>query len=184
MWFRGSASLRIVAVGVAVGIGLLAAGCGSASASAKGSPPAKTSAASSVTASVRIGHATVKGKSIQVLTNAQGMTLYWETTDTATTSHCTGSCASLWPPLLSSHSSLGSPTGLTKAWAVVKDGNGSQVSYDGHLLYTYSGDTSPGQAAGEGLFGKWTVATPSMASTLSASSSSSGSGSGSSGGGW
>ncbi len=109
------------------------------------------------------------------------MTLYWETTDTATTSHCTGSCASLWPPLLTSHSSLGSPTGLTKAWAVVKDGNGSQVSYDGHLLYTYSGDTSPGQAAGEGLFGKWTVATPSMASTLSASSSS---GSGSSGGGW
>lgn len=179
MWFRGSASLRATAVGVALGIGLLAAGCGSTSANA--SPPAKTSAASSVTASVRIGHATVKGKSIQVLTNSQGMTLYWETTDTATTSHCTGSCASLWPPLLTSHSSLASPTGLTKAWAVVKDGNGTQVSYDGHLLYTYSGDTAPGQAAGEGLFGKWTVATPSMASTLSASSSS---GSGSSGGGW
>ena len=177
MWFRGSASLRAAAAGVALGIGLLAAGCGTAS--AKSPSPAATSAATSVTASVRIGHATVKGKFIQVLTNSQGMTLYWETTDTATTSHCTGNCASLWPPLLSSHSSLGSPAGLTKAWAVVKDGNGNQVSYDGHLLYTYSGDTSPGQAVGEGLFGKWTVATPSMVSTLSSTSSS-----GSSSGGW
>ncbi len=181
MWFRGSPSLRATALGVALGIGLLAAGCGTAS--AKAPSPTKASTASAVTASVRIGHATVKGKSMQVLTNAQGMTLYWETTDTPTTSHCTGSCASLWPPLLTSHSSLASPAGLTKPWAVVKDGNGNQVSYDGHLLYTYSGDTAPGQAAGEGLFGKWTVATPSMVSTLS-SSSSSGSGSGSSGGGW
>ncbi len=183
MWFHKLTSHRGAAVAVALGVALLAAGCGTAAAKGPAKAPAKASAASAVTASVRIGHATVKGKSIQVLTNSQGMTLYWETADTATTSHCTGSCATLWPPLLSSHKTLSSPTGLTKAWAVVKDGNGNQVSYDGHLLYTYSGDTAPGQANGEGLFGKWTVATPSMVSTLSASSSSGSGGSGS-GGGW
>ncbi len=43
--------------------------------------------------------------------------------------------------------------------SVVTDANGQQVEYNGHLLYTYSGDAAPGQTNGEGLFGKWFVAT-------------------------
>jgi len=43
------------------------------------------------------------------------------------------------------------------------DANGNQVEYNGHLLYAYSGDTAPGQTNGEGLLGKWFVATPGLA---------------------
>jgi hypothetical protein len=41
---------------------------------------------------------------------------------------------------------------------VVKTANGSQVSYNGHLLYTYSLDTAPHQDNGQGIAGKWWVA--------------------------
>ncbi|TMC88875.1 MAG: hypothetical protein E6J10_02220 [Chloroflexi bacterium] len=37
-----------------------------------------------------------------------------------------------------------------------------QVEYNGHPLYTYSGDTAPGRTNGEGLLGKWFVSTPSL----------------------
>ena len=48
--------------------------------------------------------ATIKGTSETILTNAQGMTLYYRTSDTAT-SVCSGGCASAWPPLLVTGSS-------------------------------------------------------------------------------
>ena len=46
----------------------------------------------------------------------------------------------------------------------MNDANGNQVEYSGYLLYTYSGDSAPGQTKGQGLFGKWYVATPDMTS--------------------
>ena len=42
------------------------------------------------------------------------------------------------------------------------DANGSQVKYNGHPLYTFSGDTAQGQINGEGLFGMWFVAMPNL----------------------
>jgi len=34
---------------------------------------------------------------------------------------------------------------------ITRPGGGTQATYDGHPLYTYAGDTSPGQAKGNGL---------------------------------
>lgn len=100
----------------------------------------------------------VKGVSTRVLTNAKGMTLYYVATDTAAKSSCTDGCAKIWPPLLSTSApSTGEP--LPGKLAVVKTANGSQVSYNGHPLYTYSGDSAPHQANGQGVAGKWWVAT-------------------------
>lgn len=116
-----------------------------------------TSAASALVATAT---ATVKGKSETILTDAQGKTLYYFTPDTATTSACTGSCAQAWPPLLAPGSGTpSSATPLPSKLSVVKTGNGSQVEYNGHLLYTFSGDSAPGQTNGEGVLGKWFVAT-------------------------
>jgi predicted lipoprotein with Yx(FWY)xxD motif len=91
--------------------------------------------------------ATIGG--VTVLTNAQGFTLYWFAPDTPARSACVGACAGYWPPL------TGTPSagpGITGKLGTIKrpDGN-TQVTYNGHPLYTYVGDTSPGQAFGNNL---------------------------------
>jgi predicted lipoprotein with Yx(FWY)xxD motif len=45
---------------------------------------------------------------------------------------------------------------------VVSDVHGQQLSYNGHPLYRYAQDTAPGQTNGEGVGGKWFVATPGL----------------------
>jgi len=103
----------------------------------------------------------VAGKQETVLADSKGMTLYYFTPDTATTIACTGSCQQIWPPLLSS----GTPTSKTTLpgkLTLVPSGSGQQVEYNGHPLYTYSGDSTSTDANGEGIQGKWFVATPSL----------------------
>ena len=98
-----------------------------------------------------------------ILTNAQGMTLYYRTTDMPPTTVCSGGCASAWPPLLVSGSSTPtSAASLSGKLSVQADANGNQVEYNGHPLYTFSGDTAPGQTTGEGFAGIWHVCTPSL----------------------
>jgi predicted lipoprotein with Yx(FWY)xxD motif len=92
---------------------------------------------------------TAKIGGVTVLTNAHGFTLYWFAPDTATRSNCTGTCAAYWPPV------TGTPlagAGVTGTLATIKRSDGTtQATYDGHPLYTYVGDTAPGQAFGNGL---------------------------------
>jgi len=117
-------------------------------------------ATSGATALVATATATVKGKSETILTDAKGKTLYYFTPDTATTSACTSSCAQVWPPLLATGSGTpSSATTLSGKLTAVTTGNGNQVEYNGHLLYTFSGDSSAGQTNGEGVLGKWFVVT-------------------------
>jgi predicted lipoprotein with Yx(FWY)xxD motif len=120
-----------------------------------------TPAASTTGAVIHTASATVNGKTVTLLTNAQGMTLYYFQPDTATTSACTGGCASVWPPYLSS----ATPTQgtLSGTLALQTNANGSQITYNGHPLYHYSGDTAPGQTNGEGISNMWFVATNDLA---------------------
>jgi len=112
---------------------------------------------------IQTAMATVSGKSETILTNTQGMTLYYRTTDMPPTTVCSGGCASAWPPLLVSGSNTPtSPTSLPGKLSVQADANGTQVEYNGHPIYTYSGDTAPGQTTGEGVGGIWHVVTPSL----------------------
>ena len=106
---------------------------------------------------VDVATITVKGASAKVLTDAQGMTLYYFADDTATASSCTGGCAKIWPPLVST-SAPTAEDALPGKLAMIKTGNGSQVTYSGHLLYRYSGDSAAHQANGQGIAGKWWVA--------------------------
>jgi predicted lipoprotein with Yx(FWY)xxD motif len=107
---------------------------------------------------------TVKGQSEMVLTDAQGKTLYYYTLDSATQPTCSSSCAQLWHPLLFTGSGEpSSSTPLAGKLSVQMDANGTQIEYNGHPLYTFSGDTAPGQTNGEGLFGMWFVVTPNLA---------------------
>jgi predicted lipoprotein with Yx(FWY)xxD motif len=98
-----------------------------------------------------------------VLKNQKGLTLYYFTPDTATSVACTGGCASLWPPMISSAGAPASDPALPGALTIISSANGNQVAYNGHPLYTYSKDGDAGDAYGQGIGGKWFVATPSLA---------------------
>jgi predicted lipoprotein with Yx(FWY)xxD motif len=122
-----------------------------------------TPTASSSGQLIQTAMATVNGKSETILTNAQGMTLYYRTTDRPPATVCSGGCASAWPPLLVSGSTTPtSKTSLPGKLSVQTDANGTQVEYNGHPLYTFSGDTAPGQTTGEGFGGIWHVVTPAL----------------------
>ena len=142
------------AAGLAAAALVLSACASSGSSSAvSGSTPAAagSSAASSAPASSS-GGTTLAAKTIggqQVLTNAAGFTLYWFVPDTSTTSKCTGSCATFWPPVKGPATAMSGVTG-TLATITRSDGT-TQATYDGHPLYTYAADTAPGQAKGNGL---------------------------------
>ena len=141
--------------------------CGSSpspSSSSSSSSTTPTKAASSSVLIIKPAMATVNGKSTTILTNAQGKTLYYSKSDTATKVACTGACAKIWPPLLFTGTGLPtSATALQGKLTVVTDANGKQVEYNGHPLYTYSLDTAAGQTHGEGFKGTWFVATPTLA---------------------
>ena len=135
-----SAMSMVVAAVSAVSVAALAL-LGVAVVSAGGSPVA----AADVGATLK----TVKIGSVDVLANADGLTLYWFAPDTATSSKCFGSCAIYWPPVSGSPAAGPGVTG--KLGTIKRPGGGLQATYNGHPLYTYIGDRGPGQANGNDL---------------------------------
>jgi predicted lipoprotein with Yx(FWY)xxD motif len=154
---------------VAAATAVLAACSSSGTSSTGGSSPAAATAGSLKTAT--IGGATV-------LTNANGFTLYSFAPDTTTTSNCNGTCAQNWPPVKGSATA----SGVTGTFGTIKRSDGStQATFDGHPLYTFVGDTAPGQAKGNGLNaagGLWHEITTSGTAPAGASSGSGGGGNG------
>lgn len=112
---------------------------------------------------IKTASATISGKSVTILTNAQGMTLYYRTSDSSS-SVCSGGCASAWPPMLVTGSATPtSATSLPGQLSVGTNANGKQVEYNGHPLYSYSGDSAPGQTNGQGFGGIWFAVTTNLA---------------------
>ena len=89
---------------------------------------------------------TITIRGVTVLTDANGLTLYWFAPDTSTTSKCTGSCTAYWPPVIGVPKAGPGVTG--SLGTVSRGGRTVQATYDGHPLYTYIGDNGPGQANG------------------------------------
>jgi len=155
----------------------------SGSSSSAASTPAAAASNSATAAASGSGGSTVAERTIgsqQVLTNAQGLTLYWFVPDTSTTSKCTGSCATYWPPV---KGPITAGSGVTGTLGTITRSDGTtQATYDGHPLYTYAADSGPGQNKGNGLNvsgGLWyemTVsgATPAAGASAKATTSSGG----------
>jgi predicted lipoprotein with Yx(FWY)xxD motif len=100
----------------------------------------------------------LNGKMITVLTNAKGMILYYKLNDPRPASACTGACATAWPPVLANTMNMmmiSSSMQLPHKLTVYKTANGSQIEYDGHPLYTYAGDMTPGMFTGRGMGNVW-----------------------------
>jgi predicted lipoprotein with Yx(FWY)xxD motif len=129
-----------VAAASVLALAVLAISVAGAGAPAPTAPATRTAAGS--LRAVQIGGVTV-------LANARGLTLYSFAPDTPTKSACNASCAAYWPPV------TGTPSagpGVTGTLGTIKRADGSvQATYDGHPLYTYVGDSAPGQARGNNL---------------------------------
>jgi predicted lipoprotein with Yx(FWY)xxD motif len=161
--------LAVLAVAAATAVLAACSSSGTSSTGGSGSGSTGTSTPAAATAgtlkTTTIGGATV-------LTNAKGFTLYSFAPDTPTKSNCNGTCAQNWPPV----TGPATASGVKGTFGTIKRSDGStQATFDGHPLYTFVGDTAPGQNKGNGLNalgGLWheitTSGTAAPASTSSA----------------
>ena len=151
-------------------------GSGSSSSSASASPSTSataTTTSSSVAshakapaaAAVKISAATVPGLG-PVLVNPQRRTLYIFEPDHHQKVTCVSSCAAVWPPVVLAAGAKPTAAGTVKQSKLGSDPNpsgGRVATYAGWPLYTYVGDSAPGQAHGQGLNlngGLWYVISP------------------------
>jgi predicted lipoprotein with Yx(FWY)xxD motif len=137
---RGAA-LAVLAIGLAIVIGTGAQGAGQASkrvvAEAQNSTLNRT-----------------------ILTTTKGRTLYSLSVEKNGKFICTGSCLSVWHPLVVRAGVM--PTGPVKLGTIARpDGGGMQVTFKGRPLYRFGGDAKAGDVNGEGIkdVGTWHAAT-------------------------
>ncbi len=142
------ARTRIVAVAGVAAVALAVAACGGTSSGGMysggyGAPAAGSSGKGSVAlASSKLGKILVDGK---------GRTLYLFEADKGTSSMCDGACASAWPPLATTGKPTAGPGLAASKLGTTKRADGTTgVTYNGHPLYTFSGDRTPGQTTGQG----------------------------------
>jgi predicted lipoprotein with Yx(FWY)xxD motif len=175
---RVSGRAKVVAgVGGGVGAALIVAACSSAGSSSStgaaapaspaASPAGGSSSSSSSSASASGGTVieTASSSAGTFLTNSSGRAVYLWVKDTGDTSNCSGACAGAWPPV----TTTGAPTAAGSAKAsdlgtITRSDGTKQVTYDGHPLYYFSGDSGSGTASGQGSDGfgaKWWLVAPS-----------------------
>jgi predicted lipoprotein with Yx(FWY)xxD motif len=140
---------------------LLAAGCGGGSRkSTSNKSTTKTSASTASGATV----GTRKTGLGTILVDSTGRTLYLFEKDKGDKSSCSGACASAWPPFTATVKPKPAARVNAAMLGTTARGDGTkQATYNGHPLYTYAGDTTPGEATGEGLnqFGaEWYAVSP------------------------
>src|ERR1700733_577296 len=160
---------RIIIASVTLAAAALIGGGITAAAATTSHASSQPATSQHAAATVRTVQASVGGKTETILVNSQGLPLYYYLNDTAEKSAVTGGLAALWPPLTSASPAA---TGLTGKLAPVMDVHGDQVSYNGHLLYTFADDQA-GQVTGQGVQGFF-VATPGL-TPITGSSTSAGS---------
>jgi predicted lipoprotein with Yx(FWY)xxD motif len=180
-------------VGGAAAAAVLVAACSSGTSSSAAAPasssPASSAPASSAPAASS-GSASGSGGTViktasssgnTFLTNGSGRAVYLWTKDTGGMSACSGACAGAWPPVTTTGAATASGSAKASDLGTITRTDGSkQVTYDGHPLYYFSGDSGAGTATGQGSDGfgaKWWLVAPSGSDVTASVSSFTASGS-------
>ena len=133
-------------------------------AAASPSDEASPSGSATAEAEYELKIAAGSGAVTNFLTGEDGKTLYIFKADTANSgkSVCNGDCATNWPPYAADDLDEVKPdSGVTGKLAIITRDDGSkQLAYNGMPLYYFAGDKAAGDTNGQGLNGKWFVATP------------------------
>jgi predicted lipoprotein with Yx(FWY)xxD motif len=168
---RSPARWRWLAAGALGAMVLVGAACSSNSTSSTTTTKGTSStAATSRSATVAVARVGSLGT---VLVNSTGLTLYHYTPDGTGKSVCTGACASVWPPLIVASGTTpvaGTGVAAGRLGTITRADGTIQVTYKGMPLYTFTGDKSAGQAAGQNVGGTWFAVSASSGSTGSGTS--------------
>ena len=162
----------IYAAVLGVSATLALSGCGNNNGSSSGGGSAYGGGGTSSTATTTPARAnvaatvkTASGPLGTYLVTGKGRTLYLWRADTGTKSTCSGSCAVAWPPLLTRGKAKAQGQARSNLLGTTKrSGGATQVTYAGHPLYLYAGDTAAGDTNGQGSNGfgaLWYVVSPS-----------------------
>jgi predicted lipoprotein with Yx(FWY)xxD motif len=166
--------LRFTLIAVAaLGFGIAVAACGGSS-SSSAAPASGTNASAGGGAggygygggggSSSASAVTLKTASSplgSILVDQDGKTLYLFEADSKNKSNCSGGCLNLWPPIMANGKATAG-SGVSAGMIGAATGS-SQVTYAGHPLYWFSGDTKAGDTNGEGLDdfgGEWYAISP------------------------
>ena len=99
-----------------------------------------------------------------MLVDARGRSVYLWKGDTGKKSMCSGACAQSWPPVTTKGApKAGGGVKASLLGTTKRSGETTQVTYAGHPLYTFAGDSAAGQLNGHGsnAFGAvWLVVAP------------------------
>ena len=186
---RMSARARLAAgAGSAFGVALLVAACstGSSGTAAAGSssPAGASSSSAAAGGSGSTVITTVSSSAGTFLANGSGHAVYLWSKDGNGMSACTGACTGAWPPVTTTGQVTASGGAKSSDLGTITRSDGTkQVTYDGHPLYFFSGDSGPGMASGQGNDGfgaKWWLVSPSGSDVTSAVTAFTKSGSGTS----
>jgi predicted lipoprotein with Yx(FWY)xxD motif len=143
-------------------VAVLGSACGGSSKSA----PATSSNSTVATADSAVG---------SILVDRQGETLYLFAKDRGGASACSGACAKAWPPYAATGAALHPGSGLKASLlkSMTRADGTKQLTYNGHPLYTFSGDSKAGDINGQrsDAFGaRWYVVSPAGAAIEKAAS--------------
>ena len=162
--------LRLAALDLASALVLAACGSSSSSGTSSSSTTtpssSATSSSSSATSSPRPASvvATKTNSLGTFLVDAKGRALYLWDADHGSMSACNGECATDWPPLTATGTPKAGGQAKSSLLGTTKRSDGSrEITYAGHPLYYFAGDSAPGQTGGQGSdsFGSpWWVVSP------------------------
>jgi len=149
-------SWTLAVAGVAA-IALAVAACGGSSGSGQAGgygSPSPSAAASGAKGAGGASIALASSKLGRILVDGEGRTLYLFEADKGEASTCDGACASAWPPLTTAGQPIaGSGVSAAKLGTTERSDGTTEVTYNGHPLYTFAGDGGPGQTTGQGSDG-------------------------------
>jgi predicted lipoprotein with Yx(FWY)xxD motif len=143
-------NLRLMGAIALAGIALAACSTGTAGKSAS-SPPAYTPPIASMP--VAAAEVSLETTSLgSILADGQGNTVYLFEKDTGKASQCYNACASAWPPLTTTNAApiVGGGVDQAKLGTSARTDGTTQLTYAGHPLYRFTGDSKPGDTNGQG----------------------------------
>jgi predicted lipoprotein with Yx(FWY)xxD motif len=134
--------------------------CAAAAACSGGGSASTNAAGAGGGISITTGHSSFG----VIVTGSNGRAVYLFEKDAGTTSSCYGACAAAWPPVLTTGAPAATSGVSPALLGTVRRSDGTtQVTYAGHPLYYFAGDSRAGDVTGEGSqsFGAgWDLLTP------------------------